>query len=141
MKKLVLLFIIALPVLAWAQGKAGYPFDPMRTITDASIVLVFYIFTAFVISFIRLRMHDRFRDKLMESERSEEMIARLLLPAEKDRKDEAFRTMAIFGGITMGLALASAAGPISIWSVAIMTFCLTLSFLGYFFYLGRKSKD
>jgi hypothetical protein len=141
MKKLVLLFTILLPALARAQGKANFPFDPMRTITEASMVLVFYIFSAFVISLIRLRMNDRFRDKLIESERSEEMIDRLLRPAERYRRDEAFRTMAILGGITMGLALASAAGPISIWSVAIMTFCLTLSFLGYFFYLGRKNKD
>src|SRR5258708_3002410 len=141
MKKLFLLFTFLLPVLAWAQDKTDYPFDPMRTITDASFVLLLYIVSAFIISLIKLRMHARFRDKLIESERSEEMIDRLLRPAEKDRKDEAFRTMAIFGGITMGLALASAAGPVSIRSVAIMTFCLSLSFLAYYFYLSRKNKD
>ena len=140
MKKIFSLFILLTPALAHADSKTDYQFNPAQLILNASVVAILYISGTFIVSLIKMRLDGRFRDKLIDSGRSDEMITQLLRPIEKEKRDEAFRAMVIFGGIAIGLALASAAPSMGVLSIAIMGFCLALSFLAYYLYLRYKPK-
>lgn len=138
MKKLLLLTTFLLPALAHADSKTDYQFNPEQLILNTTVVLVFYFAGAFILSLIKMRLNASFREKLVESDRSDDTVGRLLQPAERERKDEAFRNMAVLAGVGVGLALVYATEPIGFHSLAIMAFCVSLSFLGYYFYLQRK---
>ena len=137
MRKTLLLATFLFPALAHADSTTDYPVNTAQLAIDTMIVLIFYFASKFILSLIKMKLDARFRDKLIDSDRSDETIRQLLMPAERERKNEAFRTMAILGGVSTGLVLVYATQPFGFHSLAIMTFCLALSFLGYYFYLQR----
>jgi len=141
MKEKLLLAAFLFPSLAHADSKTDFPINPAQLLLNTMIVLIFYFASKFILSLIKMKLDARFRDKLIDSDRSDDTVSRMLLPAERERKDDAFRTIAILCGLSIGLALVHATEPIGFHSLAIMAFCLALSFLGYYFYLQRKPAN
>ena len=99
-----------------------------------------YIFVYFVISIVRLILDSRLKYKMIEKGVSDKVVEQILQPKQTDAKTQALKWFLILAGIGLGIGLASTTRPFGIHSIAIITVCLALSFLGYFAYLKRIEK-
>lgn len=99
-----------------------------------------YIFVYFVITIVRLILDSRLKYKMIEKGVSDKVVEQILQPKQTDAKTQALKWFLVLAGIGLGIGLASTTRPFGIHSIAIITVCLALSFLGYFAYLKRIEK-
>ena len=99
-----------------------------------------YILVYFVITIVRLILDSRLKYKMIEKGVSDKVVEQILQPKQTDAKTQALKWFLVLTGIGLGIGLASATRPFGIHSIAIITVCLALSFLGYFAYLKRIEK-
>ena len=85
-------------------------------------------------------MDNRLKARMIEKGISDNIVEKFLQPDSKDIKGQAMKWFLLLSGIGVGLTISSLFLPIGIHSLAIMTFSIALSFLGYYFFLKSLEK-
>ncbi|MHA4845820.1 hypothetical protein ACX0G7_16720 [Flavitalea antarctica] len=147
MKKITLLTGTVLLSLALnAQEIVNY--DPFRdreflekTFQATAILLVIYLISNFFLSIIRMFLDYKLKNKMMDKGASEKIIHEFLQPQKKDSRITAVKWAIIVGGIGLGFTLMLLFPPFGIHSVMIMSFCISLSFLCYYYFIKKTETQ
>ena len=99
-----------------------------------------YIVVSFILAVTRSIQEYRLKSKLIEKGVSDKVVEQFLQPGPKDTRSQIIKWFMILAGLGVGLTIISMTLPLGIHSMAIMSFSIALSFLGYYFFT-RKSKD
>ncbi|WP_147392248.1 DUF6249 domain-containing protein [Algoriphagus lacus] len=146
MKKLVISIMMNLASFqAFAQDKqiegTGTEFiQPLDQDLPSEVLLpiLFILFLVFVIiNLIKYFLEYRIKNKLIDRGMAEQLSAYLLDKNVQEKQDEVVKLAIIFFGVGLGLLLTYLTSPINLHSLAIIAFCLGLSYLAYFFYLRK----
>jgi hypothetical protein len=92
-------------------------------------------------TFIRWLLDYRLKNKLIEKSAPDHVVSQLLQPITSDNKNVAIKWFALLMGLGTGLSFVDYFQPLGIHSLAIMSFSLAASFLGYYFYINRREKS
>ena len=103
-------------------------------------LLGIFLFTSFFLAIIRSFLDSKLRNKLVDKGTTETVVSQLLQPLKKENKLEPFKWFAILAGIGTGLSIINATQPLGLHSLAIMSFSLAASFLGYYFF-SKKTEQ
>jgi hypothetical protein len=147
MKRIITIAIILLMAIT---ANAQTDNDASKTIIDSgfmrellstsgALVAVFLI-TTFILNFVRLVLDNRIKNRLIEKGAAENLVSQLLQPFSKENKMEPIKWFCILAGIGLGLSLINYTQPLGIHSLAIMSFSLAASFLGYYFFNRKNEK-
>ena len=144
MKRISTLVVIMLASFAaHAQTDPNVIIDKnfMNDLIQISGVLIgIFLFTTFFLAIIRSFLDSKIKNRLIEKGASENIVSQLLQPIKKDSKLEPLKWFSILAGIGLGLALIDVFQPLGIHSLAIMSFSLAASFLGYYFFSKGVEK-
>jgi uncharacterized membrane protein (DUF485 family) len=142
MKKLMILFLVfAASLQANAQTKFDFLADRELTfdvLHSTVAIIVLYIIITFILSMTRLWMNFQLRKKLLDTDAPADVITQILLNKSETLNPLKWSVILISMGI--GLSIISFMGPLNIQSVIVMTFCIALGFLTYF-YIKKRFKS
>lgn len=111
--------------------------EPLYTL----LPILFMSFLVFmVVALIKYFLEFRLKNKLIERGMAEQLSTYLLDNNPQEKQHGAFKWAILFCGIGAGLTFTYLTAPVGIHSLAIMAFCLGLSYFAYFVYL-RKSNN
>ena len=135
MKKIMsLVAMIATPFLASAQDLDREVF---RT---SSIVFLSALIMLFVFLILKHFLDYRIKHKILDKEIPENVVASILQITPKENGNTNIRWFSILMGLGVGLTIVYYTLPLGIHSMAIMTFCIAASFLGYYLFLKYSDK-
>lgn len=103
------------------------------------IGIAFISFT--ILSILKLWMRYRLKNKLIDNGLSENIINSILQEGNNSNKNSNLKWFVILAGVGIALTIINYTLPLGIHSIAIMTFCISASFLIYFFYLKHTDKQ
>ena len=122
--------------------------DPYRVheilwevVITTKMVLTVVLFSIVILTFIKLILDYRIKNKLIDKGASDSVISQLLQPAIKDNSQATIKWIAILTGVGLGLSLVAAFQPLGIHSLAIMSLSLAASFLAYYIFINRKGRQ
>ena len=142
MKKIITITsIIAIPFVSNAQSLT-------RLIGDEGVsrgllvVLIMYLVGIFVLNIIKTIQDQKLKLKMMEKGVSEKVIEQFLQPTTPtDAKQQSIKWFLILAAIGLGLTIVNFTLPLGIHSVAIMSASISLSFLGYYYFIKRSGNQ
>ena len=143
MKKMISVLTAAFITIG-ANAQDNYPriSDGMSEEVFRAIAVIFVMlaFMVFIISILQRIFDHRLKNKIIEKGIAENIASSILQNDTRDSKDVNIKWMALLAGLGAGLTLVNYTMPLGIHSLAIMSFCIALSFLGYFLYLKKTGK-
>ncbi|MFI5163469.1 MAG: hypothetical protein ACHQHN_19475 [Sphingobacteriales bacterium] len=107
----------------------------------SSTILTIVICSVVVMTFIKLLLDHRLKNKLIDKGAPDYIVSQLLQPAINDNKNITVKWFALLTGLGTGLSFVDYYQPLGIHSLAIMCFSLAASFLGYYLFISRKKKS
>ncbi len=144
MKKIVsLATLVLVPALLQAQDiyQFGHDISMSRQFIDIpAIILIIYVFLTAILSIMKSIFDHRLKSQMIEKGLSEKVVEQFLQPTKNDSRRTAMKWFLILMGIGVGLSIISNYS-IGIHSIAIMSFSLAFSFLGYFFFTKNFDKE
>ncbi|HET6544254.1 MAG TPA: hypothetical protein VFG46_27405 [Chryseolinea sp.] len=144
MKQVIIIAtILLLPfgVNAWHDSTLQEIADmPLAVIGIPAVILALYLILTFILTFAKSIMDNRLKARMIEKGVSDKVVEQLLQPDGKDVKGQAMKSFLLLSGIGLGLTIINFFLPIGIHSIAIMSFSIALSFLGYYYFLKRSEK-
>lgn len=107
----------------------------------AAAIFVVGMFMYFIINIMKRILEHRLKNKIVDKGISENMAQSILAtrPTE-DNKNANIKWFAILAGIGLGLMGVTLTRPFGFHSLAIMAFSISLSFLGYYFFIRNAQK-
>lgn len=105
----------------------------------ATIFLVIVVMI-FILSILRRMLEYRIKNKIADKGISESVASSILQPNTKEDGAINIKWFFILAGMGVGLTIINYTLPLGIHSMAIMSFSIALSFLGYHYYLKRSDK-
>jgi len=143
MKKIII--TIGAAVGTWTVAAAqnsnavdyNFKYDALHT---SYTILTIVVFGIMILTFIRWLLDYRLKNKLIEKSAPDHVVSQLLQPITSDNKNVTIKWFALLMGLGTGLSLVDYFEPLGIHSLAIMSFSLAASFLGYYFYINRREK-
>jgi hypothetical protein len=143
MKKLIILFLLFNASIS-ANAQSEFDFLSDRELTfdalhSAIAIIALYIIVTFILSMVRLWMNYHLRKKLLETDAPAEVITQILLNKSENLNPLKWFIILVF--INIGLVIISFLGSLDIQSVIIMTFCIALGFLTYYFIKRRFNSQ
>jgi hypothetical protein len=144
MKKTVAILVV-LGSYITANAQSYYsPFQDRdfdrEIISTAGVLIGIFLFTSFFLGIIRLILDGRVKRKMLDKEVSENIVEKYLQPTNTDSKSTAIKWFFVLVCIGLGLTIINLTLPVGIHSIAIMSFSIALSFLGYFYYVKRSEN-
>jgi hypothetical protein len=142
MKKILSTIIIsALSSLAVAQGTntphdMGINEDVFKISATIFVVILVMIF---ILSVVKRMLDYRIKNRIVEKGVSGD-LASSILRSDTGDGDVNIKWFSILTGIGIGLMIVNYTLPLGIHSIAIMTFTIAVSFLGYHQYVKRSKK-
>ena len=131
---------IASTFVASAQNISMVPIDKDIQVMTGFIFLIALIsFT--ILTIIKRWMEYRLKNKLIDNGLSENIINSVLQDRTNRNKNSNIKWFAILAGVGTALTIINYTLPLGIHSIAIMTFCISASFLGYYFFLKYSDKQ
>ena len=110
-------------------------FEVLTTIFAAGLFMTFILL-------VLKRVYDyRLKTKIVEKGVPENIIASILQPSRNEDGNSNIKWFSILAGIGAGLTIVNYTQPIGIHSLAIMSFCISVSFLGYYFFTKKMNPD
>ncbi len=144
MKQVIIIAtVLLLPfgVNAWQDSTLQEIADiPLGVIGIPAVILALYLILTFILTFAKSIMDNRLKARMIEKGVSDKVVEQLLQPDGKDVKGQAMKSFLLLSGIGLGLTIINFFLPIGIHSIAIMSFSIALSFLGYYYFLKRSEK-
>jgi hypothetical protein len=105
---------------------------------SASIFVVILVMI-FILAVLKRMLDHRIKNRIVVKGVSEELASFILRPDASDGNAN-IKWFLILTGIGIGLTLINYTLPLGIHSIAIMSFSIAVSFLGYYQYLKRSRK-
>jgi hypothetical protein len=142
MKKIATFIItIAAATTANAQNNVGPLMSGYNKIMEilGTIALV-AIVMFFILEMIKYLMDYRLKSKIIDKGISGELASSLLHIDPNESKNINIKWFAILAGIGTALTIIYYTLPLGIHSLAIMAFCISAGFLGYYFFLRKAEK-
>ncbi len=140
MKKIIIIAgTIAAPIIANAQNNEASDFDKEIFRIGATIFVV-GLFMIFILGIIKRVMDYRLKNKIVEKGIPENIASSILQTNPKEDRNINIKWFSILTGLGAGLTIVYYTLPLGIHSLAIMAFCVAVSFLGYFFFLRQSEK-
>ncbi len=144
MKQVIIIAtVLLLPfgVNAWHDNTLQEIADiPLAVIGIPAVILALYLVLTFVLTFAKSIMDNRLKSRMIEKGVSDKVVEQFLQPDSKDVKGQAMKSFLLLSGIGAGLTIINFFLPLGIHSIAIMSFSIALSFLGYYYFLKRSEK-
>ena len=141
MKKIIT--IIAAGLVSFsvnAQDGTDMEFRPEVFRVLASIFVV-GMFMYFIINIMKRIFEHRLKNKIVDKGISENIAQSILATQSPDEnKYSNVKWFAILAGIGLGLTGVNYTQPLGFHSLAIMAFCISLSFLGYYLFTRNVGK-
>lgn len=116
------------------EGISGEVFRICATIF---VVLAFMVF---ILAILKGIFEYRLKHKIVDKGIPENIISSLLKDNKGEGRNINIKWFAILAGLGAGLTVVNYTLPLGIHSLAIMTFSIAFSFLGYYFYLKRSGN-
>lgn len=140
MKKIISMAIIAAtPIIANAQNSNNQGIDKDIFNACASIFTA-GLFMIFILAIIKRIMDYRIKNKIVEKGIPENIASSILQTSPKENRNTNIKWFALLAGTGTGLTIIYYTLPLGIHSLAIMAFCISASFLGYYFFLKQSEK-
>ena len=105
----------------------------------ATIFLVIVVMI-FILSVLKRMLEYRLKNKIADKGISESIASSILQPNTREDGAINVKWFSILAGMGVGLTIINYTLPLGIHSMAIMSFSIALSFLGYHYYLRRSEK-
>jgi len=102
-------------------------------------IFVVLAFMVFILAILKGIFEYRLKHKIVDKGIPENIISSLLKDKGEGRNIN-IKWFAILAGLGAGLTIVNYTLPLGIHSLAIMTFSIAFSFLGYFFYLKKSGN-
>jgi len=107
----------------------------------AAAIFVVGMFMYFIINVLKRILEHRLKNKIVDKGISENMAQSILQTrATEDNRNANIKWFAILAGIGTGLTGLYFTRPFGFHSLAIMSFSIALSFLGYYFFIRYAQK-
>lgn len=131
---------IASTLVANAQNDSVSPVDKDILVMIGMLILTALIsFT--ILTIIKRWMEYRLKNKSIDKGLSENIINSILQDDTNRNKNSNIKWFSILAGVGIALTIINYTLPIGIHSIAIMTFSVSASFLGYFLFLKYTDKQ
>ena len=105
----------------------------------SATILVLILVMIFILSVIKRMLDYRIKNRIVERGVSEDLASSLLQSDTTDGNVN-IKWFLILTGMGLGLTLVNYTLPLGIHSIAIMSFAIAASFLGYHQYIKRSKK-
>ncbi|MEX6690168.1 hypothetical protein QTN47_21845 [Danxiaibacter flavus] len=140
MKKIInIALIVSAPVVANAQG--GDTFSVNEDVFNiCATIFVVGLFMIFILGITKRVMDYRIKNKIVEKGIPENIASSILQTSPKENRNINIKWFALLAGIGVALTIIYYTLPLGIHSLAIMSFCIAASFLGYYFFLKQSEK-
>jgi len=140
MKKILsLVAIVATPFLVSAQNAGNSGIDG-ETFKICATIIVVGLFMIFILTIMKRILDHRLKNKILERGITDSVALSILQTNPNENRNINIKWFAILAGLGAGLTLVNFTLPLGIHSLAIMTFCIAASFLGYFFFLKQSER-
>lgn len=142
MKKIIFAILIlaaSLPVAA-QDVSFGVGTLNMETVRIIATIVVLILIMSFILNMFKKIFDYRLKNKIVDRGVPQEAAASILRTEEVDNKNAPVKWFALLAGLGLGLTIVNYTLPLGIHSLAIMSFCVAFSFLGYFVFLKRSRK-
>ena len=139
MKKIITT-VIATFVIVAANAQGNSEFD--RNVFEAcAVIFVMLAIMVFILAVIKKIMDYRLKNKIVDKGISENIASSILQTTPHEGINANIKWFAILAGIGAGLMIVNYTQPLGFHSVAIMAFSISLSFLGYYFFIRQSGKQ
>ena len=140
MKKIFgLLASIATPFLVNAQDGYSTEFD-RKIFEICATIFVVGLFMVFILIIMKRILDHRIKNKILDRGITDNVAMSILQTNPNENRNINIKWFAILTGIGAGLSLVNFTRPLGIHSLAIMTFSIAVSFLGYYYFLRKSEK-
>jgi hypothetical protein len=134
--------VLTVPIVLRAQDNSSAQgmtynedvFNICATIFSLIVVMIF------ILSILKRMLEYRLKNKIADKGIPESIALSVLQPNTKEDGAINIKWFSILAGIGAGLTIINYTLPLGIHSLAIMSFSIALSFLGYHYYLKRSEK-
>lgn len=125
-----------------AAQNSNAPGDTFKydALHSSSTILTIVVFCVVALTFIKWLLDYRLKNKLIEKGAPDHVVSQILQPIISDNKNATIKWFALLMGLGTGLSFVNYYQPLGIHSLAIMSFSLAASLLGYYFYISRREK-
>ena len=106
----------------------------------SAAIFVVGMFMYFIISVLKRILEHRLKNRIIDKGISESIATSILETNSGENKNANIKWFAILAGIGIGLTGVNYSQPLGFHSLAIMAFSISLSFLGYYFFIKRTEK-
>lgn len=138
---LTTILIITIVITANAQGGNDQNFFFRGEVFRAiAVIFTLWLFMFFILTILKRVLDHRLKNKIVDKGISENMASSILQTSPNEGKHINIKWFAILAGVGAGLAIVNYTQPLGIHSLAIMAFCISLSFLGYYLFLRQADK-
>ncbi|MDI9340338.1 MAG: hypothetical protein QM534_07165 [Sediminibacterium sp.] len=93
-----------------------------------------------VIQVTRYILDHKLKNKIIDRNISEQLATSILDKSATDKKNDSIKWAFLLLGLGLGLTITYHTMPLHIHSMAIISFCIGLSFLAYYFFLKHSKK-
>lgn len=140
MKKIITIATVSLGSITANAHEGGFEYNE-ELFQIAAAIFVVGMFMYFIINIIKRIFEHRLKNKIVDKGISENIAQSILeTKATADSKFANIKYFAILAGIGIGLTGVNYTQPLGFHSLAIMAFSISLSFLGYYFFLRNAEK-
>lgn len=139
MKKIITTVFATIAIVA-ANAQGDQEFD--RSIFNAcAVIFVMLALMVFILAIIKKIIDYRLKNKIVDKGISENIASSILQTTPHEGINANIKWFAILAGIGAGLMLVNYTQPLGFHSAAIMAFSISLSFLGYYFFIRQSGKQ
>ncbi|HEY3390431.1 MAG TPA: hypothetical protein VGK38_12705, partial [Prolixibacteraceae bacterium] len=98
------------------------------------------LFMVFILIIMKRILDHRLKNKILERGITDSVALPILQTNPNENRNINIKWFAILAGLGAGLTIVNFTRPLGIHSLAIMTFCIAASFLGYYYFLRQSEK-
>ena len=103
-------------------------------------IFVVALFMIFMLTILKRVLEYRLKNKIVEKGIVENVASSILQTGTNENRHINIKWFAILAGIGAGLTIVNYTQPLGIHSLAVMAFSISLSFLGYYFFLKQSGE-
>lgn len=140
MKKILsLALVVVSPFIVSAQDGNSTEFE-RKIFEICATIFVVGLFMIFILTIMKRILDHRLKNKILERGITDSVALSILQTNPNENRNINIKWFAILAGLGVGLTIVDFTRPLGIHSLAIMAFCIAVSFLGYFYYLKQSEK-
>jgi hypothetical protein len=143
MKKLIIIatFILLVLTVNAQQHTAsrGSGID-VKVLNTCAAIYAVSLGVAFILIIMKRLLEYRLKNRIVEKGIPENLAASILQAGASEEKNANIKWFSLLTGAGIGLTIIYYTQPLGIHSLAIMSFSIAMSFLGYHFFIKRTCK-